>query len=178
MVRNVERFQPGQVLWAGLLGGTQAASNLRQALAEMQVDIVPAEAGQALDLGRGARLRVLASGRRGAVLLVVWKDFRMLLPIGVDFDSLEALQADHSLAEVSALLLAESGYAPANPPEWIARLRPQVILLSVGAGDKRNMPDPETLQAVEGYTILRTDQHGWIELSTDGEQKWVEVERQ
>jgi beta-lactamase superfamily II metal-dependent hydrolase len=38
------------------------------------------------------------------------------------------------------------------------------------------MPSKETLEAVEGYTLLRTDQNGWIELSTDGEQMWVEVE--
>ena len=28
-----------------------------------------------------------------------------------------------------------------------------------------------------GYTLLRTDRNGWIQLSTDGEQLWVEVER-
>jgi hypothetical protein len=27
------------------------------------------------------------------------------------------------------------------------------------------------------YTLLRTDQSGWIEVSTDGEQMWVEVQR-
>jgi hypothetical protein len=25
--------------------------------------------------------------------------------------------------------------------------------------------------------LLRTDQNGWIDLSTDGKQMWVEVER-
>jgi hypothetical protein len=30
---------------------------------------------------------------------------------------------------------------------------------------------------VEGYTLLRTDRIGWIELTTDGQQMWVEVER-
>jgi hypothetical protein len=30
---------------------------------------------------------------------------------------------------------------------------------------------------MHGYTLLRTDRNGWIELSTDGEQMWVEVER-
>jgi predicted membrane metal-binding protein len=28
-----------------------------------------------------------------------------------------------------------------------------------------------------GINSLRTDRNGWIELSTDGEQMWVEVER-
>jgi beta-lactamase superfamily II metal-dependent hydrolase len=47
----------------------------------------------------------------------------------------------------------------------------------VGAGDRNGLPSPETLEAVEGYSFLRTDRNGWIQLSTDGEQLWVEVER-
>jgi beta-lactamase superfamily II metal-dependent hydrolase len=33
------------------------------------------------------------------------------------------------------------------------------------------------LQALEGITVLRTDLNGWIEIKTDGEKMWVEVER-
>jgi hypothetical protein len=33
------------------------------------------------------------------------------------------------------------------------------------------------LEALKGRTLLRTDRNRWIELSTDGEQIWVEVER-
>ena len=59
----------------------------------------------------------------------------MVLPVGLDFNAMEQLMSDASQGPVSALLLAQSGYAPLNPPEWIARWQPQVILLSVGAGD-------------------------------------------
>ena len=45
-----------------------------------------------------------------------------------------ALIKDHCLGPVTALL-ADGGYAPLNPPEWIERWRPQVVLLSVAAGD-------------------------------------------
>jgi hypothetical protein len=37
---------------------------------------------------------------------------------------------------VLVLLLADSGYAPLNPPEWIANLQPQVALLSVAAAGR------------------------------------------
>ena len=33
------------------------------------------------------------------------------------------------------------------------------------------------LEALAGRTLLRTGRDGWIELSTDGEQLWVEVAR-
>jgi len=50
-----------------------------------------------------------------------------------------------------------------------------MVLLSVASGDVRGLPSPETLEAVEGYTLLRTDRNGWIELTPDGDQMWVEV---
>jgi beta-lactamase superfamily II metal-dependent hydrolase len=59
----------------------------------------------------------------------------------------------------------------------IDKLHTQLALLSEAAGDRRGLPGPETLAAVEGYTMLKTDKNGWIELSTDGERMWVQVER-
>jgi predicted membrane metal-binding protein len=53
----------------------------------------------------------------------------------------------------------------------------QLVLLNVEAADKTGLPSPETLESLAGYTLLRTDQNGWIEITTDGCQMWVEVER-
>jgi len=33
------------------------------------------------------------------------------------------------------------------------------------------------LEAVQGNTLLRTDRDSWVELTTDGAQLWVEVEK-
>ena len=52
------------------------------------------------------------------------------------------------------------------------------LLPGVAAGDRRGLPDAELLAAVQGRTLLRTDRDGWIELTTDGEQLWVEVEQE
>jgi beta-lactamase superfamily II metal-dependent hydrolase len=90
---------------------------------------------------------------------------------------MEALENGKQVGRVSGLLLTDSGFAPLNTPEWIANLQPQVVVLSVSPKDATGLPSPETLEAVEGYTLLRTDRNGWIELTTDGEQMWVEVER-
>ena len=79
------------------------------------------------------------------MLLLEWGSFRLLLPVGVDFAAFEALETGRSIGPVTALLRAEGGYVPANPPKWIAALRPQIVLLSVGAADRRGLPDPETL---------------------------------
>jgi len=173
LVRTVERFPPEQVLWAGPTNASAQARALGAELDRLGIEPLPVASGQVLDLGQGVRLNVLEANARGAVLLLEWGSFRLLLPMGVDKGSLKGL----NLSPVTALLLAEGGYAPLNPPEWIERLRPQVVLLSVSPGDRRGLPSPETLEAVKGYTLFRTDRNGWIDITTDGEQIWVEVER-
>ena len=175
--RLLERFPPEQVLWAGPTHASPSARYLQTALSEAGIVPIQVETGQVLDLGDGAVLRVLSANQRGAALLLEWGGFSALLPFGVDVEALDAMQSDPGIGPVSALLLAESGYAPLNSPGWIERLRPGVVLLSVAPGDREGRPSPETLEALEGYTLLRTDRNGWIEITTDGEQMWVEVER-
>jgi hypothetical protein len=141
------------------------------------IPVTITQPGQSLNLGSGASLRVLSTDHRGADLLLEWQNFRMLLPMGMDFGALAYLQSTSTMRNITAVLLAESGYAPLNPPELIDFLHPQLALLSVAAGDKTGLPSPETLDAAEGYNLLRTDQNGWIEITTDGSQMWVEAAR-
>ena len=131
-----------------------------------------------VDLGEGAVLRIINVNSRGAVLLLEWNEFRALLPVGMNFTALEELNYGEDVEQVSLLLLGDSGYAPINPPEWIANLNPQLIVLSVAAGDPDGLPHEGTLEAIEDYSLLRTDHNGWIEVTTDGVEMWVEVEKQ
>lgn len=175
--RLLDRFPPRAVLWSGNRDGSAAALQLNRWLVEHETPVEYAAPGQVLDLGSGARLEVLAVTPRGAVLLLHWQGFRLLISGGLNFEALEALQYGADLGPVSVLLLAEAGYAPANPPEWIANLRPQLAVLSVAADDPFGLPDEATLERLRGYTLLRTDQDGWIEIVTDGTQMWVESEK-
>jgi competence protein ComEC len=176
--RVVERIPPENVLWAGNLEASYAARTLDGWLTGQGIPVTRAETGAELDLGQGAVLRVLNANARGAVLLIEWNTFRALLPVGMNFEALEELEYGKAIGKTSLLLLSDSGYAPISPPEWIAGLNPQAIILNVAAGDKDGLPDQELLDSIEDYSLLRTDRNGWIEVTTDGEQMWVRVEEQ
>ncbi|MFZ5909294.1 MAG: ComEC/Rec2 family competence protein [Chloroflexota bacterium] len=176
--RVVERIRPEHVLWAGNLEASYAARTLDAWLTGQGIPVTRAETGAELDLGQGATLRILNANSRGAVLLIEWNTFRALLPVGMNFEALEELEYGKVIGKTSLLLLSDSGYAPISPPEWIASLNPQVILLNVAAGDKDGLPDQELLDSIEDYPLLRTDRNGWIEVTTDGAQMWVRVEEQ
>lgn len=176
--RILDFYPPESVLWAGRRTASEAAQQLERRLTEMQVPIHPAITGSGLDLGYGCRLDVLDTTPRGAVFLLSYGNFRALLPVGADPDTLSRLEYGKTVGVVSTLLLADSGNALLNPPEWIETLRPQLILLSVAAGDPNGLPHPETLQNVAGYTLLRTDADGWIEIASDGNRFWAATQRQ
>ncbi|MCJ7701173.1 MAG: hypothetical protein MUO62_06285 [Anaerolineales bacterium] len=177
LARSLERFPPGEVLWAGLPSPCRQADYLREVLSGEQIPVMAAEKGQVFDLGKGATLEVVAAGPRGAVLLLAWERFRALLPLGLSEGDFESLRMGKEIGRVSVLLLADNGYGPLTPQTWVANLNPRLFLLSVAADDPNGLPDRETLEALTSASLLRTDEQGWVEISTDGEQMWVQVGR-
>jgi competence protein ComEC len=176
--RLMERYKPGQVLWAGNVEASFPARTLNEWLTSHQVRVTRAEKDQVLDLGDGATLTVLSADERGAVLLLKYGNFRMLLPVGMSLDTLAKLQADPSLPPLTALLLADSGMAQLNSADWINFLNPQLVILSVAADNFRGLPGDDTLAAVGERTLLRTDVNGWIEVASDGQSIWAEVQNE
>ena len=136
--------------------------------------LATAASGQVIDLGQGASLTVVSQSVAGTVLLLEWGSFRALLPVGTIDDQGEKL-ASAPVGPLSVLLLEGSGAPASNPVNMVARLRPQLLLLDP---DITGCPAacPPVL-SLPGYPLLRTDQSGWIEVSTDGKQMWVEVEK-
>ncbi|HAV79053.1 MAG TPA: hypothetical protein DCX53_17015 [Anaerolineae bacterium] len=175
--RVLERYTPDAVLWSGNRQASFSSRVLNEYLVLQSIPVTDMETDQVLDLGEGATLTALTTGPRGAVLLLEYKNFRALVPVGMSFEALDELRYGKSIGPVSVLSLADAGYASSNPEEWILNLNPELIVLSVDAADQNGMPDAETLEIVKDRALLRTDVNGWIEISTNGSQMWVDVER-
>lgn len=175
--RLLPRFPPSNALLAGNAQASYSSGAVIQWLDDQAIPIQRAEIGQSLDLGQGAKLKVLDVSTRGATLLVEWNSFRALLPIGEDLNTLTQLQYGAAVGPVDVLMLADSGYSPLTPPDWLQNLQPRLVVISVAAADLNGLPDKDTLDALTGYSVLRTDVNGWVEVMTDGKQLWVQDER-
>lgn len=151
-------YPPGNVSWAGDLGATASARRLFQVLNDADITITPMEAGQAFDLGEGCRLEVLSVTAEGADLLLSWQNFRLLIPAGENFPK--------GYSQVSGIVL---------PPgvsierDHLVQFNPQFVLVS---------GYPQQAGVFAGYNLLSTVQNGWIEVITDGDQLWVQVEQE
>jgi competence protein ComEC len=175
--RVVERYPPENVLWSGNVQASFPAQTLDKFFAAQEIPVSRAEAGQSLKLGEGSSVEVQAVGARGSVLLIQYKNFRALLPIGINEGMLAELEYGNAIDKVDVLLLADAGYGPSNPPDLIENVNPQLTVLSVAAGDPNGLPSQDVLDSLDGYSFLRTDRSGWITVITDGEEMRVEVER-
>jgi len=162
---TLERFPARQALVGNNTSTSTAAwRHLDETLKEQAI-ILPAETGQAIDLGQGAALHVLADTPKGTALLVEWGGFTTLIPGGVGAYTLERLLEGQTY-EISTLILAKEDLETDTLDDW-QELEPTLVLWHT----------EEPLQwTAEGENWASIDEHEWVKISTDGEQMWVEVE--
>lgn len=60
------------------------------------------------------------------------------------------------------------GAATPHAAMLVGAVRPEIALISVGAGNRYGHPTPDTLAALGGITTFRTDRDGTVEVSLDG----------
>jgi competence protein ComEC len=176
LIGSLERFRARSVLLTGEANGG-ASGRLLGDLRQLSTPVHEAAAGQTLDLGGGAFLEVLDAGEQGALLAVRYGRAAFILAAGADPGLIDRTIRRGEPAGAHVLLLADGGYAAVNPPEWLAMVNPWLAVISVDAGNRRGLPSEATLSSLSDRVVLRTDIHGWIDLTTDGNMLWVETER-
>jgi competence protein ComEC len=149
-------------------------------------------AGTRLDLGRGLVLDVLhpQSGRLNrpdsgtnndsVVLRLEWGGLSFLLTGDIEAEAERQLIDTGQALQSDVLKVAHHGSAGSSSVEFLAALSPNFAVISVGADNLAGHPAPEVLERLlqqGGVTVLRTDQLGTVEFSTDGQRLWVRTER-
>lgn len=125
-----------------------------------------------------AALRVLASpvqGRRAKpndesiALLLHRGAFRALLTGDSERRELGALLREARIPDVDVLKVPHHGSRNGVIPSWLKRTRPEVVVISVGAGNSYGLPDEDALAVYGegGRAVLRTDLDGDIVITVD-----------
>ena len=175
IARLVERYAVGGAIVAAA-PSSNAYRRLAQELAEMGRPLGPAASGMQLELGDGALLEFALVSDDDLVMTLSDGSARLLLAPRAASGWIDRLAAGY-MPGWSAVLLPEAGDSALTPPADLLQLDPALILLSVDPAQVPDRPPRSLLEALSGRTILRTDQHGWIELATDGQHLWVSTGR-
>lgn len=65
--------------------------------------------------------------------------------------------------------------APTLP--FLEAAPPQLAIISVGSDNRFGHPGELTMEKLRDIRTYRTDQHGSIEMISDGERYWVSIRR-
>jgi competence protein ComEC len=171
----VDTVAPGDDAGVTWLAATGAAHVARQ------------QAVRGMRLGAGALTMTVLSPAKVAVGLA---SNNSSVVLRLDYGASSALLMGDAEAEAEAEMLAgglplradvlKVGHHGSNASTgqgFLAAVQPRVAVISVGAENRFGHPAPELLVRLKGIEVLRTDQHGRIELVGDGKGWTVHLER-
>ncbi len=156
-VAAVERFDVRQIVQTNATSKTATFSKWRELVMQKNISSITAHAGLQIELDRGVALEFftpsLARLHAGTTTI--------LFADGVSVDE----QSDFALDEMASAVLVTPRKID---PDFFAAVNPHLTILFVGAGE-RTKPSTETLTLLANTTLLRTDEHGAIEVVIDGQ---------
>jgi len=186
LIDVLERYDVRQVLATAVEADTALYREWRDLISEEAVPYHAARAGDVIDLGDGVALRVLGPGAgvvasgdvndASLVLRLEWQQASFLLTGDIEAAGERALLASGAEVQSTVLKVAHHGSRTSSSPALLAAVRAAVAVVSVGANNPFGHPSLGVLERLGGSFVLRTDEHGTVRLTTDGERLWVETE--
>jgi competence protein ComEC len=181
----LKKLAVGEVLDPGIPSNESYELAARSEAQKRHVPVVLARAGQQFRLG-ALRLRVLwprgepsaesDTNESAIVTLASFGSVDFLLPS----DAESTVTLPLGLGQVEVLKVAHHGSSDDGLPELLARLRPQLAVISVGLNNDYGHPTPSTLATLaadHGLRVYRTDLQGRVTVETDGHSLSVRTAR-
>jgi competence protein ComEC len=117
-----------------------------------------------------AQIHILAPPRNTTInnssvgVLIEYGQFRALLSGDSEQEELRYWLDAGAIRRVNVLKVAHHGSPNGTSTAWIAATRPQVAVISVGAGNSYGHPSPSVIEAWQnaGARVYRTDQDGSV----------------
>jgi competence protein ComEC len=186
----LDRYDVRSVLTNGQTTVGDSYQALNGIWQEHSTSVVAVSAGYRLVSGDNVMLEVLhPQGPPGAnadvedtgmVVRISYGDASFLVTTDLSPRAEETMMSAGWYVGSTVLLLPAHGSPAANSAVFLRAAQPQVAVATVGAGNRSGLPAPETVSRLREVTsgpLYRTDQHGTIEIVTDGHTLWVSTER-
>lgn len=109
------------------------------------------------------------------VLLLKYRDFSALLTGDAEASVYYSGEFSKLRSPLTLLKAPHHGSIDSLNKDFFEKIKPGIVVVSVGAGNNFGHPSPVTLSyyASLGSRIYRTDHDGDVDISTDGQNVWV-----
>ncbi|MDO8491787.1 MAG: DNA internalization-related competence protein ComEC/Rec2 [Dehalococcoidia bacterium] len=188
LVEVARHYQVKQVLEGGAGSAGSAYREWQRLLEEQNVPRTQARYGQRIDLGDGAWIEVLSPDltipvnpdidpdNYSAVVRLVSNKVSFLFTGDIRFEAERDIAYQGEALSSTVLKVAHHGSVTSTSGDFLDQVRPQVAVVSVGAGNPFGHPSDEVLVKLRNVQVYRTDMQGTIEMTTDGERLLVKTD--
>lgn len=179
LIEVLKNYKVGNILWTGVVRDTAEYEEWQRLIEEEGARIHIAQAGQKIIMPRTVfgilhpfenleRKEVKNTNNTSIVVRLVF-DKTSLLFTGDAYKSAER-ELIKSGAEINSdiLKVGHHGSKTSSAEEFIQAVSPEIAVIQCGKNNPYGHPHPQTLQALEGIKILRTDLDGDIKIISDG----------
>jgi competence protein ComEC len=188
LIPLLDRYQVVQVLDAAQSEVAAEAAAWRARLAAAGVRRTFAQRGMTLPIGDltltvlnpgAAPLKGTASddNNNSTVLRLDYGATSLLLTADAEADAEAAMLAAGLPLRADVLKVGHHGSQGATSARFVAAVAPRVAVIQVAADNTFGHPSPEVLRRLSASQVYRTDQHGRIEVVSDGKRMWVKTAR-
>jgi competence protein ComEC len=194
LIDVLQRYRVKQVLFPYVEYQSSLYDEWLRIIEEKGIKCTFAQAGQQIDTGtEGVTIEVLNPEDPltdsteididdiGVVMRVCSGRVSFLLTADVSQEVEHELMKCRAVLASTVLKVGHHGSSTSTGAGFLATVDPTIAVISVGADNTFGHPDEEVIARLEeiigGENIYRTDEHGTIEFTTDGQKLWVRVER-
>lgn len=181
-------FPVGRVFDTGFPHTSALYEKFLKTIDRKKIPYTVAEQGQTLDLDPALRITILSPpvqrlgddlNENSIVLRLSYGTIDILMTGDAGTVAEAALLKTGYALESEILKAGHHGSSRSTGPAFLARVDPEVAVISVGAGNSYGHPHAETLSALlrAGVTVYRTDRDGTVLVTSDGSSYTVRTEK-
>ena len=185
--RVLQSFPVARILDTGLPHTSSTYEHLLETIAAKKIPYTIAEQGQTFDPDPALRILVLSppAGRFGddpnansIVLRISYGTIDFLMTGDVGGEAEDALVRSGYALDAEILKVGHHGSEYSTSKTFLAKVHPEVAVISVGEGNPYGHPHRQTLSSLAdvGAAVYRTDTDGTIRVRTDGNSYSVTTE--
>ncbi|HEU65351.1 MAG TPA: MBL fold metallo-hydrolase [Chloroflexi bacterium] len=189
LIEVLHRYKVKQVLDPGVPYDSAIYQEWLRLIEGEGIEYNIARVGQEIDLGDGIKIEILNPpaeffqgtscdiDNNGIVLKLTWNKVSFLFTADIRTEAEFELIGQRANLRSTVLKVSHHGSRTSTTLQFLAAVDPEVAVISAGAANPFGHPSPEVVERLIDRlgedNVHRTDQHGTIAFTTDGESLWV-----
>ncbi len=188
MIPVLERYRVETLIFRELGCEAEICTHWRRLVEAEGAAVHRAEAGLELRIDKAVVMNILHPGAELAdgasfrdnsvVTRLAYGQTSVLLPGAIGAEVMQRMVSDDASPTSTVLKVPRQEHCETITEGFLESVEPDVAVVGTGEEDRfAQQPCDEMLERLDGLSLYRTDQHGTVEVISDGNQMWVETER-